>query len=834
MAIYREIENLFTANKYEEIVNRFSRQILGTISEIEGVLESTLSILYTSLVNAGYYLTAIERITKLLNESTTLSNNLVYRLLFLQCESCILSYNFEKGKEICDKLKYNLSSFKDIDEKFFDIHMDLIFSFFYNEKFDLEKSESKITELRKKENSLNFLKVLGNFYVKRALFLTNIHYFSEGFSSFDQALKVYSDIGYTFGIADVYYNIAYTYIIIDKLDLAVEYFQKSKILFEEIENNNRLAGVLSFLGYTYYKKNDLMKAEELILESLDIPKIINHDYFDLYSEKNLAEIYFYEGEIKRSLQLFLETEIGFLFHDNKKLLGGILNRIGRVYSSQGKFESALSYHLRAEEIFKALNDSLGIPWTRIYFGETLFEMGNFDSAITSWLTSYEEFKDLGNKHGLGFASLHLGKVFLILNDPIALNYYNEALDIFEEIQNLEGLVESYIGVGIILEEKTNLDQANKILTKARNIINQLNGIHIGIGEAVFKYSLYSIEHSLGKDNTYLIVVSNYLNKLPNFKKILQRKNFILALKLKDNKRLKDQYKSIELFETIVKEKEVIEYQTTLLSYLFLLESKIFELRVYNDENIITEANKLLEEMIQLTSFYNLSAWIAKIYALKASIKLIELQFDEAKKFLNEALRISVSKNMNRLAFQFSNQYDQMVNTIVDLENIQSNKLTLAERLEISNLTIFDPNRDKFNLEIPKEEPIYLSFITTSGMTLCSFNFHLNLTEDFDQLMSGFLVAINSVIVKLFSSSGFIERIKHDQYTITIYNLIDPIHICYVYKGRSYHAQLKLNELNAKLLGHPILQILIEASNQKRTLNQSETNVIQSLLDQTFK
>ena len=70
-----------------------------------------------------------------------------------------------------------------------------------------------------------------------------------------------------------------------------------------------------------------MKAEELILESLDIPKIINHDYFDLYSEKNLAEIYFYEGEIKRSLQLFLETEIGFLFHDNIKLLGGILIRI---------------------------------------------------------------------------------------------------------------------------------------------------------------------------------------------------------------------------------------------------------------------------------------------------------------------------------------------------------------------------------------------------------------------------------------------------------------------------------------------------------------------------
>ena len=362
----------------------------------------------------------------------------------------------------------------------------------------------------------------------------------------------------------------------------------------------------------------------------------------------------------------------------------------------------------------------------------------------------------------------------------------------------------------------------------------MNGIQVVIGQVIFKYSLYSIEYSLGKDNNYLEVVSNYLNKLPNFKKILQRKNFILAVKLKDNKRLKEQYKSIELFETIIKEKEIIEYQTTLLSYLFLLESKIFELRIYNDENIIAEANKLLEEMIQLTSFYNLSAWTEKIYALKASIKLIELQFDEAKKFLNEALRISVSKNMNRLAFQFSNQYDQMVNTIVDLENIQSNKLTLAERLEISNLTIFDHNRDKFNMEILNEEPIYLSFITTSGMTLCCFNFQLNLTEDFDQLISGFLVAINSVIVKLFSSSGFIERIKHDQYTITIYNLIDPIQICYAYKGPSYHAQLKLNELNTKLLGHPISQILIEASIQKRTLNQSEINVIREILDKFFK
>ena len=138
------------------------------------------------------------------------------------------------------------------------------------------------------------------------------------------------------------------------------------------------------------------------------------------------------------------------------------------------------------------------------------------------------------------------------------------------------------------------------------------------------------------------------------------------------------------------------------------------------------------------------------------------------------------------------------------------------------------------MEILNEEPIYLSFITTSGMTLCSINFQLNLTEDFDQLISGFLVAINSVIVKLFSSSGFIERIKHDQYTITIYNLIDPIQICYAYKGPSYHAQLKLNELNTKLLGHPISQILIEASIQKRTLNQSEINVIREILDKFFE
>ena len=49
----------------------------------------------------------------------------------------------------------------------------------------------------------------------------------------------------------------------------------------------------------------------------------------------------------------------------------------------------------------------------------------------------------------------------------------------------------------------------------------------------------------------------------------------------------------------------------------------------------------------------------------------------------------------------------------------------------------------------------------------------------------------------FSSTGLIERIKYQDYTILI-NPFKNLMICYVFKGKSYEAQFKINQIIRQL------------------------------------
>ena len=829
-----EIEISYIENHYEINSEFLKKSYL--CNEFQNESEKNQILLFKSLLRAGYYLNVLDLIDRYL-ANFSLNNLLKKELLLIQCEACLYSYNFDRGKSIFLKL-ISIVEKNDIKNETdnFKFQLDFHKLFFNYNRNEALKSDSIIANyyniIKEKEDQ----DLLIEYYTKSALYYRRRHEFLKSINFFEIALNNYSVLGNIYAMAEIYYQLGYSYLIMDKTDLSIQNFEQSVDLFEKLNIRNRQAGALSFLGYAYYKAIELKKAEKYILQSLNIPKVYEGDYFDLYAKINLAELYSTKGQINKSLECFLEAELGHIRFGNKKLLGEILNDIGRLYSAQGKFELAFSNHQRAKDIFDSINDPLGIPWTLIYIGKSLFEMGDYDNSIDSWAESLNIFMDLNDKHGQGFSSLYLGDAHLVLNDGLALSYYKQSRQIFEEIQNIN-ILQSYIGEGIVLEEMDDTEQSYLIISKAKKIITEANGVNIAIEESLYRYGILSIQYSLGKTHPenspqYLDLILSYLDKMPDSPKTEQRRNFFTAIKLRSTQRLKEQYESLKLLESIISS-DIIDYQTFILAYLYIFEAKIFELKVYRKPEIILEANNILNEMVKLTSF-SLSAWTAKILALQARMKVLELKFDEAKKCLNDAIQIAVLKSMNRIAFQFSNQYDEMVNTIVDLEKNQASDLTLNERLDIMDLTIFDSDRNKFSLQIPDEEPVYLSLITTQGITLFSHPFGLFSSENFDQLISGFLVAINSVILKLFSSSGFIERIKNKEYTITLYTLLDPIHICYAYKGFSYHAQKKIELFKDLLIKEHLVEMLMVASNKNKILNDNEIIFLTEKLNKIFK
>ena len=73
MTVLKRLDELFSENRFESIIRKYYNCFIDFKFEfIEH--EDPIFILYTSLVNAGYYLTAIEGIGKTLSKFTNLSH----------------------------------------------------------------------------------------------------------------------------------------------------------------------------------------------------------------------------------------------------------------------------------------------------------------------------------------------------------------------------------------------------------------------------------------------------------------------------------------------------------------------------------------------------------------------------------------------------------------------------------------------------------------------------------------------------------------------------------------------------------------------------------------
>ena len=838
----------FSMTKFEFLKKKFEEEQYETILEenylaIDNISKekvndtNILLILAQSLLNSGYFIKTSNLVTDILNsEIFNLPIDIKIRLLIISCEAYYRCLNFSEGKKILIELKNIFEQNNDLKTEYFESNYLLYKSLFERDPVIINLTIDKLTKLINEFEILNNFEGVGINLVKKAsLFRVSQDYINM-FKSYGNAIKVFTTLGDKLGLAETHFDLAYSYMVLDDLDNAMVNFDKAKKLYSDLNLKNRLFIMDVLMGQVISKKGELMKADTIFQTAIKTPKLYNNDFYDQYIKEKIADNYSFIGDLEKSIYYYKQSEEHFE-KSNLKTLGQVLNKIGQVLASQGKFDEALYYHYNAINIFNNISDVLGVPWTKVYLGQSLFDMGDYDYALNIWLESYDQFNLINNHLGLGFASSRIGLVNLILNNNVqSQKYFLEAIELIGKINNYEILLESYIGLGIIYQEDNKVIESELMLKNAKDILESEIGYQIGIAQTLFKIALLSIQHSLGNVSDFIDLVSDYLEGNLDTPRNFQRKNFIQAVKLNSTSRLRQRAEAVSIFEELTKTK-LVDYEIGILSYLFILDSIIFEIKIFNSIELLDEAYNVLDNIIEHTLAKDLSVWKSRILSLQAQLKVFEYKFDEAKQLINEAIQTAATTNLLRMAFHLSNQYDELVNQIVRLEEMKKqhkDEHSFNELLEITEFSIFDYNRNKFNIEIPDEEPSYLSLISLNGVTLYSRNFDYNNSEEnIDQLISGFLVAINSVIMKVFSSSGFIERIKHKEYTITLFNLIESIYICYVYKGPSFHAQMKINRLKHDLLSNPSVNNIIEASKENKTLNQEENINVDKVIANIF-
>ncbi|MES2397731.1 MAG: tetratricopeptide repeat protein [Bacteroidota bacterium] len=196
-------------------------------------------------------------------------------------------------------------------------------------------------------------------------------------------------------------NIGYIYRDQGDSPLALEYYQKSLKIQEEMGDKKGTAITLNNIGYIYDNQGDILIALEYYKKSLKIVEEMGYAQGIANSFKNIGGIYEKQGDITLALDynhksLKIREQIG-----DKKGVANSLGNLGDLYLKQGATTKAKQIEVRALQLARELGfpdqiQSIAASLTKVYTKEgdykLALEMRNLEVQMRDSILSEKNMK----------------------------------------------------------------------------------------------------------------------------------------------------------------------------------------------------------------------------------------------------------------------------------------------------------------------------------------------------------------------------------------------------------------------------------------------------------
>jgi|GEM_PF-391232 len=200
-----------------------------------------------------------------------------------------------------------------------------------------------------------------------------------------------------------------------KYDEAVDAYQKSLQLFEQLNDTVNLINVANNLAVVYENIQDLNNAAKLHLQNLDLIEMTGIESRKISVLINLGNIYDKQGKKKERLKLLDEAlSIAVRFNDHRRI-SLIYNNLGNSAYYNGNYQEALTY---------------------------------FENALLVNIQNGNKQEETVCNTNIGWAQLKLGNVHK------ALDAFNRSVKLADEIESLEkrmlaldGISDVYVSMG---------------------------------------------------------------------------------------------------------------------------------------------------------------------------------------------------------------------------------------------------------------------------------------------------------------------------------------------------------------------------------------------------
>ncbi len=185
------------------------------------------------------------------------------------------------------------------------------------------------------------------------------------------------------------------------------------------------------------------------------------------------------------------------------LHSGLLNELGLLFNSLGKYEEALKYYQDSLEICKEVGDRQGEGATLNNIGLIYQFWGKYKEALKRYQESLEIRNEIGDRQGEGTTLNNIGFVYQIWGKcEEALKYCKESLEISKEIGDRQGERTTLNNIGFVYQIWGKYEEALKHYQDSLEIKKEI-GVRKGEGTTLWNMGQLLIDKDRDRAIAYL-------------------------------------------------------------------------------------------------------------------------------------------------------------------------------------------------------------------------------------------------------------------------------------------------------------------------------------------
>ncbi len=281
------------------------------------------------------------------------------------------------------------------------------------------------------------------------------------------------------------------------------------------------AAILNQMGVVYKEQGENTKALECFNKSLKIYQELNSKLDIATSLHYIGNVYYAQSDNEKALTYFDKTLNLYEELGDKKGMAMLYNNIGVIYDNWGRYEKAIEYYQKALKLKEELGDAQGVAILNNIIGNVYYEFDK-EKSLDFYKKSLELDIKNGDKKDVAASYNNMGVVFYDLGKyEEAIDYYQKSLTLKEELGNKEGIAVSLNNIGNVYYDWSKYEKSIEYYQKAVEIKGKLNN------EQAMAISFHNIGNAFKKLVNYEKAIdyydkSNSIAKKFEMKELLSR------------------------------------------------------------------------------------------------------------------------------------------------------------------------------------------------------------------------------------------------------------------------------------------------------------------------